>query len=203
MRLVSSQLSRVSSAWHRLHTNSTSLTPAPLSLSLSLSLTEGTPGCGKSSLCEALASALGFQHVEVNSIITGKELHSGRDAAFDSLVVDEDAEDKICDEMEPYMGTADGGKLVDYHSGTFFPERWFDLVIVLRCDNTTLYDRLVKRGYSQKKLTENVECEIMQVVLESVRESYQAEIIKELQSNSMEDLDRNVDAVSQWAAAFR
>jgi adenylate kinase len=40
---------------------------------------------------------------------------------------------------------ARGGNIVDYHSCDFFPERWFDLVIVLQTDNTILYDRLEKR----------------------------------------------------------
>jgi broad-specificity NMP kinase len=38
-----------------------------------------------------------------------------------------------------------GGMVVDYHGCDFFPERWFDLVIVLRSDNTTLYSRLENR----------------------------------------------------------
>jgi adenylate kinase len=45
--------------------------------------------------------------------------------------------------MEPMM--AEGGNVVDYHSCELFPERWFDLVLVTRVDNTTLYDRLTER----------------------------------------------------------
>lgn len=40
---------------------------------------------------------------------------------------------------------AKGGNIVDYHSCDFFPERWFDGVFVIRCNNTTLYDRLAAR----------------------------------------------------------
>lgn len=40
---------------------------------------------------------------------------------------------------------AEGGKIVDYHGCDFFPERWFDIIFVLRTNNTTLYDRLSKR----------------------------------------------------------
>jgi broad-specificity NMP kinase len=50
----------------------------------------------------------------------------------------------------------------------------------LRTDNTTLYNRLEKRGYSQKKLTENIECEIMQVCLDEAQDSYRKEIVWEL-----------------------
>lgn len=38
-----------------------------------------------------------------------------------------------------------GGNIVEYHSCEFFPERWFDIVFVLRTDNTALYDRLTAR----------------------------------------------------------
>jgi hypothetical protein len=36
--------------------------------------------------------------------------------------------------------------VVDYHSCDFFPERFFDLVLVMRVDNTTLFDRLTARS---------------------------------------------------------
>lgn len=38
-----------------------------------------------------------------------------------------------------------GGTVVDYHGCDFFPERWFDLVVVLQTDNTLLWERLEKR----------------------------------------------------------
>ena len=53
-----------------------------------------------------------------------------------------------------------------------FPERWFDLVLVLRCSNTLLYDRLQARQYSGRKLEENVQAEIFQTILDEARESY-------------------------------
>ncbi len=40
---------------------------------------------------------------------------------------------------------AEGGFIVDYLSCELFPERWFDLVLVLQTDNTVLFDRLVSR----------------------------------------------------------
>ena len=62
-------------------------------------------------------------------------------------------------------------------------QRWFDLVLVLRADTNVLYDRLKKRGYSDKKVNENMECEIMQVVLDEARESYAEEIVKEIKNS--------------------
>ena len=49
----------------------------------------------------------------------------------------------MCDALEDQLAL--GGNIVDYHSCDFFPERWFDLVVVLQTDNTILYERLEKR----------------------------------------------------------
>lgn len=83
---------------------------------------------------------------------------------------------QVNDHLEDIL--AEGGHVVDHHTCDFFPERWFDLVVVLQTDNTVLYDRLQKRGYSAKKVAENIECEIMHVVMEEASEAYQAEIVQ-------------------------
>jgi len=38
-----------------------------------------------------------------------------------------------------------GGNVVDHHGCDFFPERWFDLVVVLQTENGILYERLHQR----------------------------------------------------------
>lgn len=52
----------------------------------------------------------------------------------------------VVDFLEEKLKT--GGKVVEFHSSGFFPERWFDLVVLLRTNNTQLYDRLALREYS-------------------------------------------------------
>lgn len=96
-----------------------------------------------------------------------------------------------------------GGKIVDYHSVEFFPERWFDIVFVLRTDNTLLYDRLVKRGYLGQKLQDNVTCEIFQTILEEARNSYKHEIVHELQNNDLGDINENVNRICLWIQQWK
>lgn len=57
------------------------------------------------------------------------------------------------------------------------------------------------RGYSQRKVTENIECEIMQVVLEEARESYKPEIVIELPSNTIQDMEANVEKIASLVAS--
>ncbi|KAI8150261.1 AAA domain-containing protein [Fennellomyces sp. T-0311] len=161
-------------------------------------LVTGTPGCGKTTTSELIASVTGLQHINVGELVRQKQLHEGYLAEFDTHVLDED---KLLDEMEDLM--KEGGKVVDFHTCEIFPERWFDLVIVLRADTQPLYDRMEKRGYNQRKIQENMECEIMQVVLETARESYAEEIVVELPSNTVADMESNVDRVQRWLDAYK
>ncbi|KAG8215892.1 P-loop containing nucleoside triphosphate hydrolase protein [Butyriboletus roseoflavus] len=155
----------------------------------------GTPGTGKSTHAQLLVetSPTPLRHVNVGELVKSKGLHQGFDEEWQSYTVDED---KVLDELEPLV--AAGGLVLDWHTCDVFPERWADLVVVLRCQHTLLWDRLEKRGYPLKKIQENNEAEIMGVVSDEARESYQPGIVVELESNTMEDLEENVARVVAW-----
>ena len=59
---------------------------------------------------------------------------------------------------------------------------------MLRCDNQVLYKRLEARGYSVEKITENIDCELHDVVKEEVYDSYSPEIILEAKNEKEEDV---------------
>lgn len=71
-------------------------------------------------------------------------------------------------------------------------------MLVLRADTEVLFDRLTLRGYNEKKRSENLECEIMQVVLEEARGSYAKEIVHEVPSNNSQDMESNICRIIQW-----
>ena len=66
-----------------------------------------------------------------------------------------------------------------------------------------LYDRLTARGYKGKKLEENMDSEIMQVLLDEARESYKEEIVVELRSESTEDVEGNLERVETWVENWK
>jgi adenylate kinase len=74
---------------------------------------------------------------------------------------------------------------------------------VLRCNSTVLYDRLTARNYSAKKMEENMDAEIMQVLLEEAREGFDQEIVVELQSSSLNDIDGNVERIQTWIETWK
>jgi adenylate kinase len=132
-------------------------------------------------------------------LIKQHKCYEGRDEELDTNILDED---KLLDLLEvtlDQVAEEGNGIVADFHSCEIFPERWFDLVLVLRSNTEVLYDRLTKRSYSEKKRSENMECEIMNVVLDEAREAYAQEIVHEVPSNTIEDMENNVERVDQWS----
>jgi adenylate kinase len=131
--------------------------------------------------------------MDISKIAKQSELYLNYDPEYECHVLDED---RLIDELDDAM--KEGGNIVDYHGCEFFPERWFDAVFVLRTDNTMLYQRLEKRNYSQRKIQENVQCEIFQTILDEAKDSYNSEIVYELNSNTPDDLQDNLNRIQLW-----
>ncbi|KAJ9595871.1 hypothetical protein L9F63_012930, partial [Diploptera punctata] len=161
-------------------------------------LITGTPGVGKSTLCEQLAETTGLEWLEIGKIAKENDCFEEYDPIYECPVLNED---KLLDELEDRM--SEGGKIVDYHGCDFFPERWFDIVFVLRTNNTHLYDRLTNRGYTGKKLEDNIQCEIFQMLLEEAMESYTHEIVHELQSNTPDEMENNIERIAEWLKQWK
>ncbi|CAO1620194.1 unnamed protein product [Sympodiomycopsis kandeliae] len=190
----------------------------------------GTPGTGKTSHASLLASSwpssstvtpAPLRHINVGDLCKDKGFITSYDEEWKSHEVDED---KLMDHLESLtgerapepqdeedtilaknsLGTEErGGLLLDWHTCDSWPERWVDLVVVLRCDHAKLWKRLEKREYPLQKIQENNDAEIMQVVLEDARESYEEEAIVELRSEEATDVEDNVERIKAWIDQWR
>ena len=127
-------------------------------------LVTGVPGAGKSTLCTLLVDQLNsslnqalstqnktyYHYIATADVINENKLWEGWDEKNNCSIFDAD---RTVDFMEDVI--SQGGKIVEFHTIDFFPERWFDLVVLVRVDNEILGDRLEKRGYHQEKITGN------------------------------------------------
>jgi adenylate kinase len=160
-------------------------------------LITGTPGTGKTTLAREICEATGLNYISINEIAKENNYYCDYDQELQSYELDED---RVLDEIEDIM--KEGGNLVDYHGCDFFPERWFDMIFVLRTSNTVLYERLEKRNYSQRKLEENIQAEIFQTILDEAKESYNPGIVFELASNTPDEMENNLNEIQnlikQW-----
>ena len=171
-------------------------------------LIAGTPGVGKTTTCTQLLSlasastpSVNLKHLSINDLVKDRSAHSGYDEGLQTLIVDED---KLMDEVEKEIvdGEGEGGWVMDWHSTAGFAVRWVDLVVVLRCEETSvLFDRLSARGYKEEKVQENMDAEIFGVGSEEAKEGGGEEEdgqVVELRSVEAEDIEENAERVLQW-----
>lgn len=116
----------------------------------------GTPGTGKKSIAPRVSKRLGLTCVSINEIALARNKSAGRgkEVEVDTRAVRRALLKKEC------------GPCVVY--GHLLPDvlvrRDVARVVVLRCDPAVLKRRLLARGYSREKTTENVEAELIGLV---------------------------------------
>ena len=149
-------------------------------------LITGPVASGKTTLASLLASAIDYPHLNISKIASDSNSISSFDEELNSLVIDDEL---LLDHLDPLPENC----IIDYHSPSLFPESWIDLIVCLTCDNQVVYDRLKKRGYSDVKINVNVDVVIMKIVEEECFESYDREIVHVKQSDSLEDMEANLE----------
>ncbi|KAK5943831.1 factor activating pos9 [Knufia obscura] len=178
----------------------------------------GTPGVGKTTTAQQLvelsksadpsSSHIPLKHLSINKIAKEQNFYDSYDEELQTNVVDED---KLLDHIEELIsdGEGEGGWVIDWHVCDIFPERWVDLVVVLRCEDTNVfYERLTSdkkaetgetRGYEGKKLQENIDAEIFGVLAEEAKEAWPNEgQVVELQSVQAEQIEENAERIWTW-----
>jgi len=130
----------------------------------------GTPGTGKSTIARMTASLLHYQLLEINDLVKEHSFFIGYDVFRDSLIIDEPLlRDYLIPLLENDQHICLCGPILE------LPTELIDLIVVLRCNPGTLRKRLLARGYDNKKVEENVEAEIMEVIAEEARTFYESE----------------------------
>ncbi|CUG88740.1 Hypothetical protein, putative [Bodo saltans] len=158
-------------------------------------LITGTPATGKTSMAQLIAQELQLKHIEVGKVIKEERFYTSFDEELDTRIIEEDDEDRLLDFLEPKM--MEGGVVVDYHSCEFFPERWFQIVVVLRTSTEVLFERLSGRGYGDAKRDENMEAEIIGVVEEEARSSYGEDVVVCRENNNLDEMAATIDFVRE------
>lgn len=153
----------------------------------------GTPGTGKTSLSKKLEKKLeGYKRIELSKAIKKHRLYSEWDDKMGASIFDENLVRRYLKNQLDKYNSKNVGIILDFHSVNFIKRKWFDIVFCLNSETHVLFDRLEKRGYSQDKIKENVECEIFKVIRFEATEIFDEEQIIDLQSNNICEQRSNI-----------
>jgi adenylate kinase len=162
----------------------------------------GTPGVGKTTVSKILSERLGYEYVSIKDFALAKGIG---EKVGDEIEID-------VDELFRAVGEEFSGRdaVIDGHLSHLVPA---DVVVVLRLHPKMVAERLESRGYPRKKLAENVEAELVDVILvEAIEENENVievdttgktpdEVVDEILSLLNEGVKRRVGIVD-WSGAY-
>ncbi|MCF7860774.1 AAA family ATPase [Candidatus Woesearchaeota archaeon] len=133
-------------------------------------IVSGTPGTGKTTIAKKLARTLNYKYLDVNEIISnmGSEYDKERDCrVVDIKELCRRIRDIITNESEKSNNSDSKGRfVVDSHLAHNLEPDLVQYVLITKCDITELNSRLKDRGYSEKKIRENLDSEIFDICRE-------------------------------------
>ena len=140
----------------------------------------GTPGTGKTTISKALAKEIHADYLSLTRFVTAKGLYSAIDRERKTRIVDIERTRKSLRKLIPK------GRMifVDTHVADSIPRERTRKVIVLRCHPKVLDSRLRKKGWSGKKVRENVLAEILDACYMIAVSYYGAKKVYQLDTSS-------------------
>lgn len=126
-------------------------------------LITGTPGVGKTAVSNLLASRLDALHIDLSDLVKREKLTSGVDKVRGTLIADLE---KVSERLHTIMSDSERDIIVDgLYAIDVVPIQDIHMVFVLRRDPEELKEAMEERGFSGRKLWENLAAEVLDVCL--------------------------------------
>lgn len=133
----------------------------------------GTPGTGKTSVANVLTKQ-GYAVVQLHRFAQKKKCTVGVDTKRKSQLIDVNRLNRIVKKETPV------DRLLFFEGHIAHLLKTMEKIIILRCHPNELKKRLKKKRWGMKKIMENVEAEIIDIILCEAVELHRAEDIFEI-----------------------
>lgn len=150
----------------------------------------GTPGVGKTTIARALSNKLGLKLLELNKFAKDIGAIIGFDEKRGAEIIDEE---KVRRELAKIL-KKESGYVIEGHWGEVVPKKYVDYVIVVRTHPLILMERLRSRGYSEEKIKENAQAELLDYCLIKAVETFDEEKVFEC-DNTKGDVEECVNYI--------
>ena len=141
-------------------------------------LVTGTPGVGKTTIAHKLASKLDACYIGITELVKTENLITNVDQKRKTLIADTE---KVSQKLQETITQSEGDIIIEGHyAADVTPKKEVTTVFVLRRDPQKLKSVLEKRGYSEKKIWENLTAEILDVCLWDALSAYDSDKVCEI-----------------------
>jgi len=141
----------------------------------------GTPGVGKTTIAKAI-SKTGIRLIELNTLAVETGAVREIDKERNSKVIKPQALKKA---IAKILSDGDSTFLIEGHFGELVPSRFVEKAIVLRTYPFELKERLKKKGYSDEKIRENVEAELLDSCLIAAVKAFGENKVQEIDTSGL------------------
>jgi len=137
-------------------------------------IVSGTPGTGKTTFARKLAKEKNFEYIDVNKVGEDNDLSESFDKVRDTKIIDTDKLNKSLIKL-----IKDKNVVIDSHLSHYLPKEYVDKCYITKCSLPTLKKRLEERGYSKKKVRENMDAEIFDTCrIEALELGHDVEVVE-------------------------
>ena len=134
----------------------------------------GCPATGKTIIARKIAEKKKLRYIDVNQLIKDNKLYSYYSRKDMSYVVDV----KKLNRFLIKLIKKDKDVVLDSHLSHYLPNKYVDECIVTKCSLKELKKRLEKRKYPNKKIRDNLDCEIFDVChIEALENKHKVRVI--------------------------
>lgn len=144
----------------------------------------GTPGVGKSEVAKKLEK-MGYKIIRIEEIYDNFVV--GYDEKRKSKIVDENKMDKFIRKIRE-----EGILIIEGHLSHLLS---VDGVIILRCHPEELKKRLLKKGWDENKIRENLEAEAIDVILQRALQKHKMVWEIDVTDKSVEEVAKEIDRI--------
>lgn len=119
----------------------------------------GTPGTGKTAISSYLTKEFGIPNINLGELCIQHNLILEKDPLRDTKIIDE--EKLVLKLIEILTNSKNSLVIVEGHYADIVPNEFIKGAVLLRTDPFVLEKRLLHRNYSESKVQENVQAEIL------------------------------------------